>query len=164
MYKRQVWPVGAALEWVQVFLRLLLKYREMARPGALARQLVELSRSIRQLDELLHDGDRAALVVVSRAAELSRVETGRLLGALGRLGLHAPAIVVNAVTGAAGCARCRRRRAAERREMARLALACRRTRCAIIQAPLAIPPPRGPIAIRDWSHACLLYTSPSPRD
>ncbi len=37
----------AAREWMQVLLRVLLKYRSLVRPGQLAAELVEISKSIR---------------------------------------------------------------------------------------------------------------------
>ena len=43
----------AAREWVQVLLRVLLKYRTLVRPGQLAAELVDLSKSIRRLQALL---------------------------------------------------------------------------------------------------------------
>jgi hypothetical protein len=59
-------------------------------------------------------------------------------------------MVVNALTLAPGrCSRCRAVSAAERRELTALRKACRR--CAIIQTPLAAPPPRGAAALNRWS-------------
>ena len=46
----------AAREWMQVLLRVLLKYRALVRPGQLAAELVEVSKSIRELIALLRDG------------------------------------------------------------------------------------------------------------
>ena len=141
----------AAREWIRVLLRVLLKYRSLVRPGQLASELVEVSKSIRELIALLRDAKTTRFIVVTRAAELPRRETGRLLARLRRLQLSAPAIVVNARTLASGrCARCRAVSAAERRELALLRRACGR-RCAIIQTPLSAPPPRGVKALDRWS-------------
>ena len=141
----------AAREWLQVLLRMLLKYRSLVRPGQLAAELVETSKSIRGLIALLRDGSMTRFVVVTRAAELPRRETERLLARLRRLHLLVPAIVVNARTLLPGrCARCRAVDASERRQLARLRRICRR-RCAIIQTPLTAPPPRGAAALVRWS-------------
>ena len=51
----------AAREWVQVLLRVLLKYRRLVRPGQLAAELVEVSKSIRELQSLLRDRDPDAV-------------------------------------------------------------------------------------------------------
>ena len=142
---------AAAREWVQALIRLLLKYREIVRPGELAGDLVALSREIRALQALLVDRVATRFVVVTRAADLPRLETERLLAQLRRLRIAAPVVVVNALTPQGGtCARCRAARAAEGRALVPLRRTCRRFDCAIIQAPLDVPPPRGLAALRRW--------------
>ena len=136
-------------------LRVLLKYRSLVRPGQLAAELVELSKSIRELIALLRDGKTTRFVAVTRAAELPRRETARLLARLRRLHLSTPVVVVNARTlNPLRCARCRAVSAAERRELAALRRLCGR-RCAIIQTPLSAPPPRGHKALDAWSRTWL---------
>jgi arsenite-transporting ATPase len=145
----------AAREWLQVLLRVLLKYRALVRPGSLAQELVDVSKATRELIALLRDAATTRFIVVTRADELPRRETERLLRRLKRLHLSAPAIVVNARTLAPGrCARCRAVAAAERRELVRLRQACG-TRCAIIEAPLSAPPPRGAKALDAWARTWL---------
>ena len=140
-----------AREWVQALLRVLLKYRQIVRPGALAADLVELSRQIGALQDLLRDRAATHFIAVARAAELPRLETARLLARLRRLRLPAPVVVVNALTATPGaCPRCRADFRAERREMVRFGSLCRRYRCDIIHAPLAVPPPRGIVALEAW--------------
>jgi arsenite-transporting ATPase len=145
----------AAREWMQVLLRVLLKYRALVRPGRLAEELVELSKAIRELIALLRDGNTTKFIVVTRAAELPRRETERLLRRLRRLHLSVPAIVVNALTMTPGrCVRCRVVAAAEQRELALLRRVCG-TRCVIIQTPLSAPPPRGAKALDAWARTWL---------
>ena len=142
-----------AREWVQVLLRMLLKYKTLVRPGKLAAELVDASKSIRALQALLRDPSHTQFLVVTRAAEVPRFETERLLARLRRLKLAAPAVIVNAMTLAPGrCARCRATAAAERRSLAALRRSCRgRSRgCVIIQTPLSAPPPRGLRALNAW--------------
>ena len=142
---------AAAREWMQLLLRVLLKYKSLVRPGQLAAELVDLSKSIRELQELMRDPARTRFVVVTRAAEVPRVETVRLIARLRRLGLSTPALVVNAVTVAPGrCAWCRAIARAERRELAALRRLCGR-RCAMIQTPLIAPPPQGVEPLNAWS-------------
>jgi arsenite-transporting ATPase len=153
----------AARDWVQVLLRVLLKYRSLVRPGQLASELVDLSKSIRALQTLLRNSRETRFIVVTRAAAVPRLETERLLVHLRRLQLAPPAMIVNAMTLAPRrCPLCRATAAAERRE---LALLTRRTRqkgrgrrgsragpqCVIIQTPLAVPPPRGAAALDRWA-------------
>jgi anion-transporting ArsA/GET3 family ATPase len=134
-----------------------MKYRSLVRPGRLAAELVDLSKSIRELQTVLRDHTRSQFIVVTRAAELARVETLRLLTRLRRLSLAVPAVVVNARTLApARCARCRAVADDEKREMRRLVgklsrPAGGRERCAIIQTPISAPPPRGAKALDRWA-------------
>jgi arsenite-transporting ATPase len=142
-----------AREWVQVLLRMLLKYKSLVRPGRLAAELVDVSKSIRELQALLRDPSHTRFLVVTRAAEVPRFETERLLTRLRRLKLAAPAVIVNAMTLAPRrCTRCRATAAAERRSLAALRHSCRgRSRgCVIIQTPLSAPPPRGVRALNAW--------------
>jgi arsenite-transporting ATPase len=146
----------AARDWVQLLLRVLLKYRQIVRPGQLAVELVELSRSVRGLQDLLHNPVDTRFIVVTRAARVPRLETERLIRRLRRLRLAVPAVLVNAMTLAPRtCAWCRRTATAERRELLRLARACRRgsRECDIILTPLAMPPPRGIVALERWAMA-----------
>jgi anion-transporting ArsA/GET3 family ATPase len=143
----------AAREWVQLLLRVLLKYREIVPPGQLAAELVELSKSVRALQVLLHNPVDTRFIVVTRAAAVPRLETVRLIRRLRRLRLAVPAVVVNAMTLAPRtCWWCRATAASEKRELFTLARACRRgsRECAIILAPLAAPPPRGIAALERW--------------
>jgi arsenite-transporting ATPase len=141
-------------EWVQLLLRVLLKYRSLVRPGQLAAELVRLSQSIRELQAFLQDDEVTRFIVVTRAAHVPRAETERLLVRLRRLKLAAPAVVVNAMTLAPlRCRRCRSIAAAERVELDALARACghRSHRCVIIQTALSAPPPRGVRALEEWA-------------
>jgi arsenite/tail-anchored protein-transporting ATPase len=146
-------------EWVQVLLRVLLKYRSVARPGALASELVELSRSIRELLAWLRDPAQTHFVVVTRAAEVPLAETKRLVRRLRRMSLAVSAVIVNARTLAPGsCPRCRAMAAAERRCEATLPISrrSRSQRCVIIETPLAAPPPRGARRLESWGGKWLM--------
>ena len=145
----------AAREWTQVLLRVLLKYRSLVKPGQLAAELIVVSKSIRELIALLRDEKTTKFIAVTRAAELPRRETARLLARLRRLHLSTPAVVVNALTlNPRRCARCRAVSAAERRELGALRRVCGR-RCAIIETPLSAPPPRGVRALEAWARTWL---------
>lgn len=146
---------AAAREWVQLILRVLLKYRSLVKPGQLAADLVDLSKAIRRLQALLRSPNETRFVIVTRAAAVARVETDRLARSLRRLRLATPAVIVNAMTLAPGrCPRCRATNAAEQRELAQLTRQLRGgTRCAIIQTPLAAPPPRGRAALDRWAQS-----------
>jgi arsenite-transporting ATPase len=151
----------AAREWMQVLLRVLLKYKTLVRPGQLAAELVDLSKAIRELQTLLRDPAQTRFIVVTRAAEVPRLETVRLLAQLRRLQLATPALVVNARTLAPGrCAWCRATAAAERRELEVLRRVCGR-RCAMIDTPLVAPPPRGVRQLNEWAATWLQPKAPT---
>jgi arsenite-transporting ATPase len=135
-------------EWVQLLMRVLLKYKAVAAPGALGAELVDLARAIRELRRLLADARQTRFVVVTRMADVPAAETARLLRSLRRLHIAVPAIVANAMTLAPGrCPRCRCTAAGETR---RLAAMRRLARSAVILTPLTAPPPRGVGALRKW--------------
>jgi arsenite-transporting ATPase len=138
-----------ALSWDHYLLSLLLKYREAVGLGRLAAELVELSRSLKRLQALLRDSARARFVVVTRAAELPRRETVRLLRALRKLEVAAPAVIVNAVPPA-GCARCGGSRIEEIEALREPLTRARHGRCAIMKAPAVFPPPRGVRRLAEW--------------
>jgi arsenite-transporting ATPase len=125
-----------ALAWDHALLSVLLKYREAVRLGDLAAELVELSKSLKRLEALLRDPARTRFIAVTRAAELPRRETTRLLRALAELSIAVPALVFNAVSSVAGELKGARRLAGGR--------------CAIMIAPAELPPPRGVERLERW--------------
>lgn len=131
---------AAALEWVHALIAILLKYRAVVGLGDLATDLVEIARDLRALQELLRDRARARVVAVTRAAELPRLETDRLLARLRTLGIAVSAVVVNAVPPG-DCVHCR---VAERPSASR-------KRYAMISAPAVFPPPHGVDELRQWA-------------
>jgi arsenite-transporting ATPase len=141
-----------ALEWVKALMATLLKYRQVLGLGALAADLVALSRGFRGLGELLRDGRRARVVVVTRAAMLPRLETLRALRRLRALGLRTSAVVVNAVGAPAGTRRPQLGRAeTEEIRVLRAAVGTRDGATPVLLAPAAFPPPRGVPALRAWA-------------
>jgi len=140
--------VGTAREWVKALLQILLKYRRVTGLGEVARDLTETARDLRKFQDILADGGQARFVAVTRPAALPRLETGRLLAALRRLRLSAPAVLVNALTRP-GCSRCRRAAAGEKRELDQL----RRIRrgWAMLGAPRVAPGPRGAAALERFA-------------
>jgi arsenite-transporting ATPase len=126
-----------ALAWDHYLLSLLLKYREAVGLGDLASGLVALSRNLKRFQELLRDPARCRFVAVTRAAELPRRETARLLRALKGLGIAVPAVILNALAGRPQAAGALRK-------------GLGRKRCAIITAPAVFPPPRGIASLAAW--------------
>ena len=145
----------AAREWVQALLSVLLKYREVVGLGRLARELVEMSKQLRALEDLLRDPAHTAFVAVTRPADLPSRETKRLLEELGALRIPVAALLVNGLTPP-GCARCRRAAAEEGVQVRALAGRGRSLTGGeppMILAPMTAPEPRGVRALREWGRA-----------
>jgi arsenite-transporting ATPase len=146
---------AAALQWVHALLAVLLKYRRVVGLGDLGAQLVEVAGDLRRLQEVLRDPDRTAVIAVTRAATLPRLETARLLRALRRLGIPQRGLIVNAVTAGAGtrCSRCRATMTREARVIGALARDWRSLggeARAMILTPGVMPPPAGVRQLTAW--------------
>lgn len=139
-------------EWTHALMAILLKYREIVGAGTLAALLVQLSKRLRGLQEILRDPAQARFVIVTRAAALPIAETADLIASLQTLGIAVAAVVVNAV-GAGDCHRCRSAAAAQAAHLASLRASLRREGYAIIEAPAEMPPPHGAAALTDWGIA-----------
>jgi arsenite-transporting ATPase len=146
---------ATARQWLHTLLKMLLKYRELVRPGRLAEELLVLSRSVGALDRMLHKAAQTRFVLVTRASELPKLESERLIRHLRTSHFATPLVILNAMTLAAGtCPLCRARARGERRPAAAFRQTCRRHArgCAIIQTALAAPPPVGADALTKWVH------------
>lgn len=141
-------------DWTLALMAILLKYREIVGAGTLAALLVELSKRLRRLQDILSDREQSRFVVVTRAAAVPVQETIDLIEALRPIGIAVGAIVVNAV-GGGECARCDKSRREQARAIARLrtAAAGAGEPYAIIEAPAEIPPPHRVAALSDWGLA-----------
>ncbi len=142
-------------EWTRALMAILLKYQPVAGVGQLGAVLLKLSQGLGKLRALLADDRRTAFVIVTRAAALPREETRRLIERLAALPIDAPLLLVNAV-GYGTCAACRRRAAAETRELGRIARMVARSgrrRTIVGTAPAQLPPPHGVQALAGWRKA-----------
>jgi arsenite/tail-anchored protein-transporting ATPase len=141
---------GLLREWTQALMAILLKYHEIVGAGTLAALLVQLSKRLRGLQEILGDPARARFVIVTRAAYLPAAESERLMASLAALGIAVGAVIVNAA-GAGQCSRCRAVARAQSKETARLRRSVLEAGgYAIIEAPAEVPPPHGAAALHDW--------------
>jgi arsenite-transporting ATPase len=133
-----------ALRWARALLALLLKYQKILRPGALARDLLEIARDLRRFRALLRDAGATRAVVVSRPGHLPARETARLVASLRAARIGVSTLIMNAVPGGTGgaCVRCATQARAPRS-------APRPARHALV-TPAVTPPPRGVPALTAW--------------
>ena len=139
-------------DWTLALMAILLKYREIVGAGTLAALLVQLSKRLRGLQNILADRRQSRFVVVTRAAVLPMRESLELIEALRPIGLAVSAVIVNAV-GAGDCTRCRMSTKDQGRAIERLRAAAAADAWAIIEAPAEIPPPHRVGALTDWGFA-----------
>jgi arsenite-transporting ATPase len=138
-------------DWTLALMSLLLKYREIVGAGQLAALLIQLSKRLRGLQDILADPSKSRLVAVTRPAVVPIDETLDLVRELGRLGIAVDRVVVNAI-GSGTCSRCHDQSRAQRAAMTRLSKALG-SGCAIIGAPAEMPPPHGVRPLLAWRAA-----------
>ena len=138
-------------DWVRALMTILLKYQGVARVGELGALLLNLSKGLGRLRELLVDRRRTMFMVVTRPAVLPRVETERLLKRLARLRVPVAAVVINAV-GRGDCARCIKAARAQRREIGAIQAAARSVPALVVTAG-RVPAPHGAVELLDWANA-----------
>jgi arsenite-transporting ATPase len=140
-------------DWTRALMTILRKYREIVGAGALAELLVQLSKRLRALQEILSDSARTRFFVVARAAALPVQEAIDLMAALDALQIPIGGVIVNAL-GAPACSRTVTRSRTEHAQLGRLTRAAGRRRwCAIIGTPAEMPPPHGAAALSEWARA-----------
>jgi len=138
-------------DWTHALMTILLKYQPVIGLGDLGSLLLKLSRGIGRFRTVLTDRALTRFVVVTRAAALPRAESVRLVERLDDLGVHTPALLVNAL-GRGSCARCRSASSRELRELEALRRAVlpevegRR----VLIVPTTLPPPHGHAALGRW--------------
>jgi arsenite-transporting ATPase len=86
-------------EWVRELMRLLLRYKDLVPPGQLGEELVQASRSFKELEATLHS-ERTAVIVVTRPERAVVAETKRLIDNLRERGIRVGGVIANYVTPA----------------------------------------------------------------
>ena len=84
-------------EWLDVFFKILDKYREVIRLGKTARTLLEVSKNVDQIAKLFKDPKRFKFVAVTIPEAMAIAETARLLAQLERLRIPCKNLIVNMV-------------------------------------------------------------------
>jgi arsenite-transporting ATPase len=84
-----------ALAWTHQVMGLLLKYREVVRPGELAGRLLRLAQSLHRFVARLRDSESTWALSVALPEALSVPESRRLLRRLDELGVHPRALLIN---------------------------------------------------------------------
>jgi arsenite-transporting ATPase len=84
-------------EWLDVFFKILDKYREVIRLGKMARTLLEVSKNVDQIAKLFKDQKRFKFVAVTIPEAMAISETGRLIAQLEKLQIPCKNLIVNMI-------------------------------------------------------------------
>jgi arsenite-transporting ATPase len=87
-----------ALDWSHRLMRLMLKYRDVVGLGDTARDLLDFAKRTRELEALLHDATRCAVIVAALDEPVVRAEAERLVAAVTARGIDVGAVVWNRLT------------------------------------------------------------------
>lgn len=97
-------------DWLKAIFKILIKYKEIVRLSDSAGGLIDLSRNIRKVQEILIDPERSEFIAVTIPEVMAFLETERLLDSLRRLNLHCGNMVINMVMPETDCIFCESRR------------------------------------------------------
>jgi len=93
-------------EWQKAMFRVLLKYKGVIKLTKTAEEMLESSRKVRMIQELLTDSKRTQFVAVTIPEEMALVETDRLLRSLKDLKILCRDVVINMIVPPTKCAFC----------------------------------------------------------
>ena len=95
-----------ALSWARTLIKLLLKYKDVARWSDMAEELVALSKSVKRVLALLTDVNDCVFVGVAIAERMSLEETLRLTRSLKRLKVPMRRVLINNVVPVEAASKC----------------------------------------------------------
>lgn len=95
-----------AAPWVKSFIKVLYKYRNVARLDKTAKMLVDLSNDLRKVISKLKDNKQTELVAVTYPESMVQDETKRLLTKLKELKVNCQNVIVNMVIPKNTCEIC----------------------------------------------------------
>jgi arsenite-transporting ATPase len=93
-------------EWLKAFFNLFLKYERILHMPGFVSELVEISRNLKKLHELLQNSASSALYAISISTRMALEETTDLVAACGRLGIAVPCVFLNLLTPPCDCPLC----------------------------------------------------------
>jgi arsenite-transporting ATPase len=99
-----------AREWLNAIFTLLIKYRGVVRLAKLAQEMIEFSKKVRKMQEILTDSAKCQFVVISMPEAMGKHEMDDLLESIKRLKIPCRHILVNMVLPETGCSFCQSKR------------------------------------------------------
>jgi len=95
-----------AREWLNAIFRLLIKYKGVVQLTGQAEEMVEFSRKVRKVQEILTDPERCRFAVIGIPEVMGKDEMDDLLESLKRLKIPCRHILINMVLPETGCDFC----------------------------------------------------------
>jgi len=102
-----------AREWLNAVFKLLIKYKGVVRLTKQAEEMVEFSKKVRKIQEILTDFQKCQFLVIGIPEAMGKAEMDRLLDSLGRLKISCRHILINMVLSATRCNFCQSKREEE---------------------------------------------------
>lgn len=97
-------------EWLNAIFKLLIKYKGVVRLGKQAEEMIEFSKKVRKVQELLTDSQRCQFVVIGIPEAMGKAEMDDLLDSLHQLKIPCSYILINMVIPTTGCNFCESKR------------------------------------------------------
>ena len=104
-------------DWVKVMAKMRWKYRYMVERFAGKYEpdkgddfLLSMKKTVKKIEELLHDTNKSEFIVVTIPEDMAVLETARLISDLGKFGIKVRQMVINNVVQSDGCEFCREKR------------------------------------------------------
>lgn len=97
-------------DWLKFIFRIIIKYKRVAKLTELAKEMVDLSKRVRKIQEILTDSKETEFVAITIAEEMAIAEMHRLLESLDKLNIPCRHIVMNMVIPPTKCVFCNEKR------------------------------------------------------
>ncbi len=97
-------------DWLKTIFKLLLKYKGVVRLNKMAEEMIDLSKKIRKVQEVLTDSNNTEFVAITIPEAMGFVESEDLLAALVRLKVPCRHLIVNMVIPPNQCNFCSAKR------------------------------------------------------
>ena len=93
-------------QWLKVFFNLFLKYKRIFRLPEVAQRMVQISKELKLLRNILKNSDQSAIYAVTILTEMAFEETKDLAEACRRMDVEMPVLFLNLATPESQCPLC----------------------------------------------------------
>jgi len=93
-------------QWLKAFFNIFLKYKEIFRLPGVSKRLIEISKDLKKLRDVLMHPESSSLYAVSILTGMAFEETKDLLTACERMGVSTPVLILNMATPISACGFC----------------------------------------------------------